>query len=311
MKHLRVLTNGGMHLDFVNQIKRDVASCDLMICNKNSIEDIESKIMYKPMFSSKIILEFYADNIDRVMIKLLRRYMNLYPYVQLIIICSRNADYKKLEPMVNEKLMLSFNIYLVNEDYVKNYISTRLRDGRNLSSHVDALYRRVKGNLGLIDDYINIVNSYEGKVTVQRINLILPLASSINIDKVFMNIIMRRDFKGTMKYVNRFRVGHRWMRKELLEKFDDLIRYQIKFAEGEFNKLNIKEFISEKENRDIGGKLYGFLAVYESCSFDWIYSLYMRLLELPVNALQLELFIIKQYNGPTVGPTISRRRKTV
>lgn len=297
MKHLRVLSCGCLHLDFVNKLKRNVASNDIIICDKSTLESIDNKISVVPLFSEKIVVEVYVDLVTKDLLKLLHDYMTRYTYVQFIIITTRMSDYKKFDKMVENKLMLSFNMYLVDKDYVKNYIYTRLSNGRNLTSYVDAIYSKVSGNLAVLDDYISVVNNYKGKLSTAMINRILPKAGFVGIDSAFNNMLLGRDQKGTMRFLIQFRLGYRWVYTEFLERFELLLKYHDKYLSGEFNRLNIKEYVGSGVCKDVGGKLYTYLEIYENYSYGYIFKAYMKFSKLTKSSLAIDTFVLSMYGG--------------
>lgn len=298
LKHLRVLICCGLHVAITDRCKLGVSTLDKLICDKSSLESLETKMLYKPLFSSKIVVDVYLNNVDAKTIKILERYIAKYEYVQFIFLCAKKSDYDKLEVFAEKKIMLDFNPYRLKKDYLLNYILSHLNQDIQKEAYAEAIFRRLNNSYQLLDDYINVVNGYEGKLSERKISLMLPKVSRISIDSAFRYSLLGKEKKEVFAFINRFRAGHRWLRKEYLNRFDLLIKYYIKYLDGEYNQLNIKEFISK--DKEVGYELYWFLKIYEMYSLEYLIYAQERLRQTKVTPLSFEQFVLYLYEGVVV-----------
>lgn len=161
------------------------------------------------------------------------------------------------------------NLYKPSPDIVALHLNMYLSKEMTKTAF-DLFIKKMRRQWKYLDDYIHILETDESKLLMPKdIERIIPKAEPIDFYNILATLLFGNNFKSTMIQVSNYRFAKKFLKKELLEKLDNIIKLKKDYNQAILRYDNMAEYA--KTNKIASWELNRILEDFlQKVSLEWL-----------------------------------------
>lgn len=296
-KVLKVLAgNTNLYVDVLEKFNEGVVQSCRRVLTKSNLEEEMVDLQVKPFFSKFYAVTVYVRGMDFREIKQVISLTEL-EHVKIAIICGNVSEYDKFVDVVG----VSLNCYRISNNILNHFITSRLQTP--LTEEMLKEFRvRMKGRYDLIEYYIDMVNTEKPR-NVKQLRKIVPKHNIIGFEKLFMNMLNKRDVKKSFSLIDNYTFGLVFLHKQFLKMIDKLDQLYKEFYEGRLNTTTVKEWCSNNSKEWKISEYYveQYVKIMEQISYDEFMIVRERFETVELDRYSLYILYYSMFNRDRIG----------